>query len=73
MREEGRETTAEIRQARQFDRLLRQRITGLQDPTRRQVRRAVRQIDAEVGELKAIERRVLREHRAGDDPPSTGP
>jgi len=73
MREQGRETTAEVRQARQFDRRIRQRITGLQNPTRQQFRRAARQIDAEVDELKAIERRVLREHRAGgDDPPSAG-
>jgi len=35
------ETTAEIRQARQLDRRMQQRITGLHNPTRRQVRRVL--------------------------------
>lgn len=34
-REQWRETTAEIRQMRQLDRATRQRLTGLQNPTRR--------------------------------------
>jgi|HubBroStandDraft_3_1064219.scaffolds.fasta_scaffold1353709_2 hypothetical protein len=41
-REQWWETIAEIRQARQLDRGAKQRITGLHNPTRRQVRRALR-------------------------------
>jgi hypothetical protein len=42
-REQWWETIAEIRQARQLDRGAKQRITGLQNPTRRQVRHALRE------------------------------
>ena len=43
MREEWLEVTAVKRQVRQLRRARRQRITGLASPTRRQVRRALRE------------------------------
>jgi hypothetical protein len=61
MREEWREMVAERRQDRQFTRRMKQRITGAENPTRRQWRKASRAILAEVHEIEAAERRVLRE------------
>lgn len=63
MREQWREFIAQVRQSRQFDRRMKQRITGLENPTRRQFRKAAKPIDDELRELKRIERNVLRDHR----------
>lgn len=63
VREQWRDLIAEIRQSRQFDRRMKQRITGLENPTRRQFRKAAKPIDDELRELKRIERDVLRDHR----------
>ena len=65
MREQWRETTAEIRQRRQLDRRMKQRITGLANPTRRQFHIAAKPIDDELRELKRIERHVLRDQHKG--------
>lgn len=62
-REQWRETAAEVRQGRQLDRRMRQRITGTASPTRRQWREVSRAILGEVREIEAAERRVLREFR----------
>ena len=61
-RDQWREFIAEIRQGRQLDRRMKQRITGLENPTRRQFRKAAKPIDQELRELKRIERNVLRDH-----------
>ena len=63
VREKWREFTAEVRQRRQLDRRMMQRITGEENPTPRQFRDAVKSIDAELRELKRIEQRVLRDER----------
>lgn len=42
-REENREATAAIREARHWNLVVRRKITGKQDPTRKDVRRAVRE------------------------------
>ena len=42
-REEHRDFVAEMREARHWDLLIRRRITGKQAPTRKDVRRAVRE------------------------------
>lgn len=61
--EEWRELTAEMRQQRQLTRRMKQRITGVENPTRRQWRKVSRAILAEVHDLEAAERRVLRDYR----------
>ena len=61
MREGWRETTAAIRQERQFTRRMKQRITGVDNPTRRQWRRVSRAIDSETREIEEAGRLVLRE------------
>ena len=61
MREGWRGMVAEVRQERQFTRRMKQRITGVDNPTRRQWRHAGRALDAEAREIEEAERRVLRE------------
>ncbi len=61
MREQWREMTAEMRQDRQLTRRLKQRITGLENPTRRQWRKTSSAVLDEIHELEETERRVLRE------------
>ena len=60
-REQWRELVAEIRQDRQLTRRMQQRITGSENPTRGQWRKASRAILAEAREIEDAERRVLRE------------
>ena len=62
-REKWREFIAEVRQRRQLDHRMKQRITGVENPTPRQFRNAVKSIDGELRELKRIEQRVLRDER----------
>jgi hypothetical protein len=62
-REKWREFIAEVRQRRQLDHRMKQRITGVENPTPRQFRDAVKSIDGELRELKRIEQRVLRDER----------
>lgn len=61
MRESWWDLNAEIRQGKQFTRRMKQRITGVDNPTKRQWRHASRALDAETREIKETERRVLRE------------
>lgn len=60
-REGWRDLTAEIRQDRQFTRRMKQRITGVENPTRRQWREAGNAVLTEAREIEEAERRVLRE------------
>jgi hypothetical protein len=62
-REHWREIIAEIRQQRQLTRRMKERITGIRNPTRRQWREGSRVVLDEVRELEGIEQRVLREFR----------
>ena len=62
MREQWRETSAVIRQDRQITRRIKERITGLAEPTRKQFRQASNAIGDERAELEDIERRVVDEH-----------
>lgn len=43
LREEHRDLVAEIRETRHWDLIIRRKITGKQDPTRKDVRRVMRQ------------------------------
>jgi hypothetical protein len=60
-REQWRETTADRRQYKQFHRRMMQRATGLENPTRRDWRKASKAFIAEAREIEEAERRVLRE------------
>jgi hypothetical protein len=60
-RELWREAVAEFRQDRQFTRRMKQRITGVDNPTRRQWRDVCKAYDTEAREIEQAERRVLRE------------
>jgi hypothetical protein len=62
-REKWREFIAEVRQRRQLDHRMKQRITGVENPSPRQFRDAVKSIDGELRELKRIEQHVLRDER----------
>lgn len=66
MREEWRETIAEIRQHKQLERRLFQRITGKDNPTRRERRHAEHAVLSEADELDGIARQVAAEHEQGD-------
>lgn len=48
-REEHRTFVAQMREARHWDLIIRRKITGLQSPTRKDVRRAVREYKREQG------------------------
>ena len=61
-REQWRELIAVIRQDKQFHRRMMQRATGLENPTRRDWRKASKAFMAEAREIEETERRVLREH-----------
>jgi len=61
IREAWWETVAMIREDRHWTRRLKQSITGMENPTRRQWRTASRAVLAEAREIEAGERRVLRE------------
>lgn len=63
MREDWWETVAMIREDRHWTRRLKQSITGVENPTRRQWRKASKAVLAEAREIEAAERRVLREFR----------
>jgi hypothetical protein len=54
---------ADIRQDRQITRRMKQRITGLENLTRRQWRETSRAMLGEIHEIEETERRVLREFR----------
>lgn len=54
VREQWRELTAMIRQDRQLTRLMKQRITGVENPTRRQWRAACKALDAKAREKAAV-------------------
>jgi hypothetical protein len=60
-REQCWEFIAEIRQGRQITRRMKQRITGVDNPTKRQWRNASRAVLGEVREIEEAQRRVLRE------------
>jgi len=61
IREDWRDTTAEMRQYRQLTRRMKQRITGVDNPTRGQWRKASRALLEDAREIEEAERRVLRE------------
>jgi hypothetical protein len=60
-REQWWEMVADMRQGRQLTRRLKQVVTGVNNPTRRQWRTATRAILGEAREIEEAERRVLRE------------